>query len=125
VTWQEAGVTIADPAQVVLESEPYRRLAYAWHTFTPEWAKTHGVSEEVLAKLASERRSKVTFEIEPLGPVVKLTVIHDDFDPGSTVLEMVSEGWPELLSNLKTLLETGNTLPASPDTARQENNPQP
>jgi uncharacterized protein YndB with AHSA1/START domain len=41
VTWQEAGVTIADPAQVVLESEPYRRLAYAWHTFTPAWAKTH------------------------------------------------------------------------------------
>lgn len=125
VTWEEAGVTIADPAQVVLESEPYRRLAYAWHTFTPEWAKTHGVSEEVFAKIATERRSKVTFEIEPLGPVVKLTVIHDGFDPGSTVLEMVSGGWPRLLSDLKTLLETGHTLPASPGTTRQEMHPQP
>jgi uncharacterized protein YndB with AHSA1/START domain/DNA-binding transcriptional ArsR family regulator len=125
MTWQEAGVTIADPAQVVLESEPYRRLAYAWHTFTPEWAETHGVSEEVFAKLATERRSKVTFQIEPLGQVVKLTVIHDGFDPGSTVLEMVSGGWPRLLSDLKTLLETGHTLPASPDTARQETNPHP
>jgi uncharacterized protein YndB with AHSA1/START domain/DNA-binding transcriptional ArsR family regulator len=125
VTWQEAGVTIADPAQVVLEAEPYRRLAYAWHTFTPEWATTHGVSEEVFAKIATERRSKVTFEIEPLGPAVKLTVIHDGFDPGSTVLEMVSGGWPRLLSDLKTLLETGNTLPASPNTARQEIHRQP
>jgi DNA-binding transcriptional ArsR family regulator/uncharacterized protein YndB with AHSA1/START domain len=120
VTWQEAGVTIADPAQVVLEAEPYRRLAYAWHTFTPEWAQAHEVSEEVLAKLATERRSTVTFEIEPIGPVVKLTVIHDGFDPGSSVLEMVSGGWPRLLSDLKTLLETGRTLPASPDTARQQ-----
>jgi len=125
MTWQESGVTIADPAQVVLESEPYRRLAYAWHTFTPAWAKTHGMSEEVFAKIAVERRSKVTFQIEPLGQLVKLTVIHDGFDPGSTVLEMVSGGWPRLLSDLKTLLETGRTLPAGPDTAGQELLPPP
>ncbi|MGH9120430.1 MAG: ArsR/SmtB family transcription factor, partial [Acidimicrobiales bacterium] len=31
------GLTIADPEQVVLESDPYRRLTYTWHTFTPEW----------------------------------------------------------------------------------------
>jgi Activator of Hsp90 ATPase homolog 1-like protein len=52
-------------------------------------------------------RSKVTFEIEPAGRMVKLTVVHDDFDPGSTVVTMVSEGWPRLLSDLKTLLEEG------------------
>ncbi|MQA84648.1 MAG: helix-turn-helix domain-containing protein [Streptosporangiales bacterium] len=126
MTWEEAGVTIADPAQVVLESEPYRRLSYTWHTFTREWAEAHGFGEEVLTKVASERRSKVTFEIEPLGQAVKLTVVHDDFDPGSTVLEMVSEGWPHLLSDLKTLLETGDTLPAGPEVARQEEkSPQP
>ena len=125
MTWEQDGVTIADPAQVVLESEPYRRLAYTWHTFTPEFAKAVGLSGEVYTKIASERRSKVSFELEPLGRMVKLTVVHDDFDPGSTVLEMVSQGWPEFLSNLKTLLETGNTLDASQDTARQENNPQP
>jgi uncharacterized protein YndB with AHSA1/START domain/DNA-binding transcriptional ArsR family regulator len=106
ITMVENGVTIADPAQVVLESEPYRRLAYTWHTFTPEWADSHGFSDELLSKLAGERRSKVTFDIEPLGDKVKLTVVHGDFDPGSTVAGMVSEGWPVILSDLKTLLET-------------------
>src|SRR3954467_6605031 len=33
----QRGVTIADDEQVVIESDPYRRLSYAWHTFTPEW----------------------------------------------------------------------------------------
>jgi uncharacterized protein YndB with AHSA1/START domain len=109
---EKDGVRIADPAQVVLESEPYRRLSYTWHTFTPEWAAAYDVSDEHLARVASERRSKVTFDIEPLGKMVKLTVIHDDFDPGSAVLEGITEGWPRILSDLKTLLETGDTLPA-------------
>lgn len=112
VVFEENGVRIADPAQVVLESEPYRRLSYTWHTFTPEWAQAHGLSDEFLARLAGERRSKVTFEIEPLGELVRLTVVHDDFDPDSTVLESVSEGWPHILANLKTLLETGEPLPS-------------
>jgi uncharacterized protein YndB with AHSA1/START domain/DNA-binding transcriptional ArsR family regulator len=111
MTWEERGVKTADPAQVVLESVPRRRLAYSWHTFTPEWAEVVGVGDEVLTKVASERRSKVTFDIEPLGQMVKLTVVHNDFDPGSTVRELVSEGWPHLVSNLKTLLETGDILP--------------
>jgi hypothetical protein len=38
-------------------------------------------------------------------------VVHDDFEPGSTVAEMISEGWPALLSDLKSLLETGATVP--------------
>ena len=111
MTWEQNGVTIADPAQVVLESEPYRRLAYTWHTFTPEFAEAFGFSAEFLAKIASERRSKVTFAIEPVGQMVKLTVVHDGFDPGSAVLEGISEGWPVILASLKTLLETGDTLP--------------
>jgi len=119
MTWEERGAKTVDPAQVVLESEPYRRLSYTWHTFTPEWAETFGISDEVFAEMAGERRSKVTFEIEPLGEMLKLTVVHDDFEPGSTVLEMISGGWPHLLSDLKTLLETGATLPAIPDAARQ------
>jgi uncharacterized protein YndB with AHSA1/START domain/DNA-binding transcriptional ArsR family regulator len=110
ITWEDHGVKVADPAQVVLEAEPHRRLSYTWHTFTPEWAEGVGLSDEVLAKLAGERRSKVTFEIEPRGEMVKLTVVHGGFEPGSTVLGMVGEGWPELLSSLKTLLETGEPL---------------
>jgi uncharacterized protein YndB with AHSA1/START domain/DNA-binding transcriptional ArsR family regulator len=110
ITLIQRGVTIADPEQVVLESEPYRRLSYTWHTFTPEWAKLHGFSDEYLAQVAGEPRSKVTFDIEPMGTVVKLTVVHDGFEPGSTVHEGVSQGWPQILSSLKTLLETGEPL---------------
>jgi hypothetical protein len=53
----------------------------------------------------------VTFDIQPVGELVRLTVAHDDFDAGSTVLEGISEGWPRVLSDLKTLLETGGGLP--------------
>ena len=49
--------------------------------------------------------------IEPLGQVVKLTVLHNGFDPGSSVLEGITQGWPAILASLKTLLETGETLP--------------
>jgi uncharacterized protein YndB with AHSA1/START domain/DNA-binding transcriptional ArsR family regulator len=105
-------VKIADPAQVVLESDPYRRLSYTWHTFTPEWAAAYDVSDEHLARVAGEPRSKVTFDLEPLGEMVKLTVVHDGFGPGSAVLPGISEGWPRLMSDLKTLLETGDLLPA-------------
>jgi DNA-binding transcriptional ArsR family regulator/uncharacterized protein YndB with AHSA1/START domain len=105
----DGGVKIADPAQVVLQSEPYRRLSYTWHSFTPEWAAAYEVSDEDLATVAGERRSRVTFDIEPVGEMVKLTVIHDDFDQGSAVLSGISQGWPRILSDLKTLLETGDT----------------
>jgi uncharacterized protein YndB with AHSA1/START domain len=110
LAWTQNGARVADPEQVILESDPYRRLAYTWHTFTPEFAAAVGMSDEVLAKVAAEPRSKVSFDIEPLGETVKLTVVHDGFEPGSTVLGMVSGGWPHLLSDLKTLLETGETL---------------
>ncbi len=89
---------------------PGRRLVYTWHTFTPEWAQAHGFDEELRSKLAAEPRSKVTFTIEPLGEQVKLTVVHDDLEPDGTLLAMISEGWPQLLSSLKTLLETGEAL---------------
>src|SRR3954452_23526264 len=64
MTWHQFGVTIADREQVVLESEPYRRLSYTWHKFTPELAAAIDVDEERQAHIAAEQRSKVTFEIE-------------------------------------------------------------
>jgi uncharacterized protein YndB with AHSA1/START domain len=112
MTWDNHGVLITDPEQVVLEAEPYRRLAYTWHAVTPELAKHFGWDDELRATLAGERRSKVTFDIEPASQGVKLTVIHDGFDPGSTIASMVSAGWPEVVASLKTLLETGEPLPA-------------
>ena len=47
--------------------------------------------------------------------MVKLTLVHDGFEPGSVIASMVSQGWPGILSNLKTLLETGETLPTGPE----------
>jgi DNA-binding transcriptional ArsR family regulator/uncharacterized protein YndB with AHSA1/START domain len=111
MTWDLRGVTIADPEQLVLESDPYRRLAYTWHSFTPELAETLELTEEARERIAAEQRSKVTFELEPLSELVKLTVVHDGFEEGSLVAPLVSEGWPRVLSDLKTLLETGETLP--------------
>jgi uncharacterized protein YndB with AHSA1/START domain/DNA-binding transcriptional ArsR family regulator len=114
MVWEQDGHRIVDPEQVVLEAEPPRRLAYTWHTPTAEWAGLNGIDDDVRATLAAERRSRVAFEIEPLGETVKLTVVHDDFPAGSTMRAMVSTGWPHLLSDLKTLMETGATLPPVP-----------
>ncbi len=111
MTWEEGGTVTADPEQVVLEYEPYRRLSYTWHSLTPEWAKAVGLGADAYARVAGEGRSKVTFEIEPLGALTKLTVVHDDFDEGSVLHSLLSQGWPGLLSSLKTLLETGEPLP--------------
>ncbi|MFJ9690650.1 ArsR/SmtB family transcription factor [Kitasatospora sp. NPDC101183] len=112
MVWDNHGVTIADPEQVVLEAEPYSRLSYTWHTMTPELAERFGWDGDLLARLAAEPRSKVTFTIEEsAGKVVKLTVVHDGFEAGSTLAEMVGHGWPGVLASLKTLLETGEPLP--------------
>jgi hypothetical protein len=51
---------------------------------------------------------KVTFDISESGDGVKLTVIHNGFKPGSAVLATVSDGWPLILSKLKTLLGVGD-----------------
>jgi uncharacterized protein YndB with AHSA1/START domain/DNA-binding transcriptional ArsR family regulator len=115
MTWDMFGVTIADPEQVVLESEPYRRLSYTWHQMAPELATSLKLTADAIERIAAEQRSKVTFDIEPQGELVKLTVVHDGFEPGSVVATMVTNGWPRVLSNLKTLLETGEVLPKNPE----------
>ncbi len=123
MVWNNRGVRIADPGQVVLEAEPYRRLSYTWHSFTPELAQAIGASEEVFALAASEPRSKVTFEIEPAGSAVQLRVIHDGLAPGGKVIELIGGGWPRVLSALKTLLETGENLTigrGAPDTRDED-----
>jgi uncharacterized protein YndB with AHSA1/START domain len=111
---EEVGLVVSDPEQVILESDPYRRLAYTWHTITPEWAAEVGMDEATADAWRAEPRSNVAFDIEDVGHgVVKLTVVHDGFEPGSDVLQAISEGWPAVLSSLKTLLETDSTLRTS------------
>jgi DNA-binding transcriptional ArsR family regulator/uncharacterized protein YndB with AHSA1/START domain len=108
VLWQhEPDEEYEDLDQVVLESDPPLRLSYTWHTYQRRWMEMFGWSEGRLAELVKEKRSKVAFEIEPAGPICKLTVTHDDFEPDSEMLNAVSQGWPAILSALKTLLETG------------------
>ncbi len=116
--WERKGVTMANPEQVVLEADPFRRLAYTWHTFTPELAAVNNFSDDLMSKLTNEHRSRVAFDLEPVGEVVKLTVTHDDLDPAGAVAEMVSRGWPQVLSSLKTLLETGEPLDTRSNAAR-------
>lgn len=110
----EVGLVVSDPEQVILESDPYRRLAYTWHTFTAEWAAEVGMDEATANSWRAEPRSKVAFDIEDVGHgTVALTVVHDGFEPGSQVLQGISDGWPAVLSSLKTLLETGSPLQTS------------
>lgn len=110
VTWDMGTVTVADGGSVVLAADPPHRLSYSWHSFTPEFAAAFGFDDEFLEKATAERRSTVTFDIEGAGDLVKLTVTHEEFEPGSVVLESISGGWPQILSSLKTLLETGEPL---------------
>jgi uncharacterized protein YndB with AHSA1/START domain len=81
----------------VIACEAPRRLSYSWHViYDPKMRKEHP--------------SRVTFELEPLKEAVKLRVTHEDFETGSKVFEGISQGWPEILSSLKSLLETGRPL---------------
>ncbi len=114
MTHDEVGLVVSGADQVVLESDPHRRLAYSWHTITPEWAAAVGMDEATAATWRAEPRSKVAFDMEDVGHgTTKLTVTHGGFAPGSVVLPAISEGWPAVLSSLKTLLETGTSLRTS------------
>ena len=84
----------------VLESDHPRRLVLRWQN-------------EFLAELRAEGWSRCTFDIEPAQDAVKLTVTHEMDRPGSTFIAKVSEGWPKILSSLKSLLETGQALPGT------------
>jgi len=100
-----ARMTAFDPAgkQVhddpIIESDPPRRLVYGWKSLYKD--------------LPDERPSRVTFVLEPLKDQTRLTVTHDDFDEGSRMFEMISKGWPAVLSSLKSFLETGRGLAAT------------
>ena len=111
---EEVGLVVSDPEQVILESDRARRLAYTWHSFTPGWAAEVGMDEVTANAWRAEPRSKVAFDIADVGHgVARLTVVHDGFEPGSHVLQGISDGWPAVLSSFKTLLETGSALQTS------------
>lgn len=106
MVWCQGEAVGVDPEQVVLEADPYNTLSYTWHTITPELARQHKWDDELLHSLQCEGRSKVTFTIEAQEKSVKLTVLHEDLDP--VIAGMVSNGWPSVISRMKSLLETGS-----------------
>lgn len=108
-TWQdstwEAGASwklmipdgrVGDAGEVV-EIDPPRRLVLNWRN-------------EFISELHREGYSTCTLELEPMGDTVKLTVTHEMDRPNSKLIEGVGKGWPHLLSSLKSLLETGDSL---------------
>jgi uncharacterized protein YndB with AHSA1/START domain len=111
VRWNSRPDEPLDPDDtVVLESDPPRRLAYVWHNYQPAHAEMFGWSEKRLAELREEPLCKVSFTIEPQGDVVRLTVTHQAYVGDSEMIDKCSQGWPPILANLKTLLETGTPL---------------
>ncbi|WP_020475546.1 SRPBCC family protein [Zavarzinella formosa] len=87
---------IADSGEII-EIEPPRRLVLSWRN-------------EFIPEMREEGYSRMTYELEPVGESVKLTIIHEMDKPGTKFIASVSNGWPHLLSSLKTLLETGESL---------------
>ena len=104
----EEGTRITDPEQVVLEYDPPRRLAYTLARLHARVGAGLGISEDVRARLAGERRSKVVFDLVPAGEMVKLTVVHDGFDDGSLVVGDGERRLAAVVAELKTMLETGH-----------------
>ncbi|WP_285725487.1 SRPBCC family protein [Psychromicrobium xiongbiense] len=111
VDWVVGGIILADPEQVILAADPLHTLSFTWHSITEEFGRAIQADPEELAVMAAEDRSMATFELTPMTGIVKLTLTHSGFAEGSALRAGISEGWPAILSNLKTFLETGQLLP--------------
>jgi len=87
---------VLDAGEIV-EAEPPRRLVIRWqHQNQPE--------------LRAEGQSSCTMELERTGTAVKLSITHSIEREASKLIEAVSGGWPKIISNLKSLLETGSIV---------------
>lgn len=92
---------VADSGEI-LECDPPRRIAIKWRN-------------EFMPEMKAEGYSLCVIEIEPAGDAAKLTVTHSSEVENSKFIGAVSGGWPKILSNLKSLIETGElVLPNKP-----------
>ncbi|WP_217999954.1 ArsR/SmtB family transcription factor [Nocardia veterana] len=91
------GSGAVDVVGKVLESEPPTRLVITFEDSPQE----------------DREPSVVTFLVEPHQDIVRLTVTHEKL-PNQEMLQGISSGWPAVLANLKSLLETGDVLPQAP-----------
>jgi uncharacterized protein YndB with AHSA1/START domain len=91
---------VSDTGEIA-EAEPPRRLVIRWQNqFRPE--------------LKAEGESLCIMELEPIGAAVKLSITHTLEREPSKLIEAVSGGWPKILANLKSLLETGSIVLQDP-----------
>jgi len=81
----------------VLEIDPPRHLVLSWR-------------KELHEELRAEGYSRATFDLEQVGDAVRLTITHSSDTAGSQLIAGVSKGWPQILSSLKSLLETGTSF---------------
>ena len=88
--------SVADSGEVV-EIEPQKRLVLTWQN-------------HMFPEMTAEGFSRLTYEIEDKGDSLKLTVTHEMDVKDSKLIGAVSGGWPHILSSLKSLLETGESL---------------
>lgn len=108
-TWEHVrtdGSAIADVVGTVIDAVPGKRLVL---TFDAPPA----VSGEEPSAESADSPSVVTFDITPYQDIVRLTVTHENL-ADADAYEAVSAGWPAVCANLKSLLETGHTLPQPP-----------
>ena len=84
----------------VVEIEPHRRLVLNWQN-------------HLFPEMTAEGFSRMTYELEQKGDMVKLTVTHGMEKSESKFIKAVSNGWPIILASLKSLLETGESLEAT------------
>jgi len=78
----------------VLECDPPKRLVLTWQN---QWKP----------EFAAEGAARCAMDLEPVDGTMKLTITHSIDRPNSGLIGAVSGGWPKILSNLKSLLETG------------------
>jgi uncharacterized protein YndB with AHSA1/START domain len=93
-----------DHAGKVLVCEPGRKLVYTWNPKD---------KPEVAAK--RESLSQVTYELTPMGSQVRLRLVHEnllpeDLEKDPNTMRGINNGWPAVLSSLKSLLETGEAI---------------
>lgn len=99
VTFYNQDKTVAVQGEVLIADHP-NQLSYTWHVHYNPTAK-------------QEQPSRVTFTLESEAGATRLTLVHDTFPANSVVLESIDEGWPKILCNLKTLLETDDVMAVS------------
>ncbi|QND47565.1 ATPase [Rhizobium lusitanum] len=87
---------VADTGEIA-EFEPPKRLVIKWRN-------------EFMPEMKAEGWSLCVMDIEPAGDAVKLTVTHTMERENAKFIGAVSGGWPKILSNLKSLLETGEIV---------------